>query len=545
MGQPALNDLEYWRNENIQICLSSEYFIGKYCYIEDKGTGSAIPFSLWPEQLRVLSVIENAPRVIAIKAHQLGITWMFAAFALWLALTKPLQHIAIISANEDLAKEFLESRVRFILARLPEEVKVNLSRDSTELMEFDHLDVNGHPVRSIIQSLPSTEKGTQSKTPTLLIIDESALNRHTKSIYASSKPGIDAGKGRIVIISNPVKTAPGWPFTRHLYTGSMRNENDFTRIFMSWRARPDRPENFRELQLQQGMDEYDLPQRYPETEEEAISVLTGSYFGRVLGRHVYTMQGATGALVQRQGEREFQPDPKGILEIWRYPYCFVDGWDGAWWSRRYCIGSDVSEGLGLSYSVAYVYDRLLGEVVARLRSNRVDAYQWADLLFELSKWYQNAQAWHIGSVDYQTALICAERTGAGQTTVKRLHELGAVQYAKEVPGTMGAPVTKELGWSETNQAKHNLSEDLRHWFKTTKGTVYCSHLIDEASTWIQAEGTNKLGPEEGHFGDCVIAAGCAIQADHFIGSPPKKLRPPVTGWRAKLDKGEGESVWAL
>jgi len=550
MGQPALNNVEYWRKENIQICLSCEYFMDNYCYIEDKTTGSAIPFHLWPDQRRILPKLLTSPRIVSLKAHQLGITWMFAAVALWMALTKTLQHIAIISANEDLAKEFLESRVRFMLARLPDEVKVPLSRDSTELMEFDHQDIEGYPVRSIIQSLPSTEKGTQSKTPTLLIIDESALNRYTKQIYASSKPGIDAGKGRIVIISNPVKTAPGWPFTRKLYVGSMKGENDFERVFLPWSARPDRPSNFRALQLQQGMDEEDLPQRYPETEAEAIDLLTGSYFGKTLSRHTNTMPGVTGWLRRDEKTKdvEFIPDPKGIIEIWRHPYHLVDGWDGLWWTNRYAMGSDISEGLGLSYSVGYVIDRHLDEMVCRLRANRMDAHRWADQLYLASEYYRSAMDWPESGPTYQLALICPERTGAGQTTCARLNELSANLYLEEIPATTGNPMGKRIGWTETNQSKHDLCEDLRHWFRTMKGTLYDSVLLDEASTWIQHDGSAKLGPEEGHLGDCVIAAGCAVQAAISMGGRPIKLDPPLSGWRKELagEQGrQGRSPWAL
>lgn len=545
----AAENFEHQIQECYRVCSDFNYFAEHYVYIEDKTTGAAIPFDLWPEQRRIIPQFLSKPRIISIKAHQLGITWIFASIALWLAITRTLQHIAVISANEDLSKEFVESRVKFMLARLPGWLYPPLFQDTTQQLSFDHRDEKGHPVRSIIQSLPSTEKGTQSKTPTLLIIDESALNRYTKNIYAASKPGIDAGKGRIVIISNPVKTAPGWPFTRKLYVGSMKGENDFERVFLSWRARPDRPENFRELQIQQGMDEEDLPQRYPETEEEAISALTGSYFGRTLARHIDTMDGVTGALYQdKEGDLQFREDPRGLLEIWRWPYSLTADWDGDWFTQRYAIGSDISEGLGQSYSVAYVYDRLLQEFVARLRGNRVDAWTWAQMLFSLGQWYRNALRWHpdAGGLDYQDALLCVERTGAGQTTVRRLQELGANQYIQEVPGTTGVPTKKTLGWSETNQAKHDLSEDLRHWFRTTQGTVFCSILLDECSTWIQPEGTNRLEPEEGHYGDCVIAAGLAIQASHAMGGSPKRLKPPVQGWRRRLKEEAKEgSEWAL
>ena len=61
------------------------YFILNLCWIEDKQNKCAIRFALWPEQLRVLPRIILAMRLIVLKARQLGLTWMVAAYVLWLA----------------------------------------------------------------------------------------------------------------------------------------------------------------------------------------------------------------------------------------------------------------------------------------------------------------------------------------------------------------------------------------------------------------------------------------------------------------------------
>jgi hypothetical protein len=218
---------------------------------------------------------------------------------------------------------------------------------------------------------------------------------------------------------------------------------------------------------------------------------------------------------------------EGIGELWRLPYNQMPDYDGIPWLRRYAVGSDVSEGLGLSYSVAYVIDRLLDELVFRLRSNRTDAYEWAKLLYALSCYYDRA-------------LLCVERTGAGQTVVKELMKLGAPQYQKLIPGTAAdQQVSAQIGWSESEQAKQDMSEDLRNWFGQTKGTVYCPFLLDEASTWIKHEGSRRLGPEEGKLGDCVIGAGMTIEASIFLGPSPEKTKAPVKGWLARAIKESG------
>lgn len=483
---------------------SFSYFVLNLCWIEDKKNKCAIPFALWPEQIRVLPRIVLAIRLIILKARQLGLTWMVAAYVLWLAWTRPLQLIIVISVNEELSIEFLD-RVYFILDRLPEHLKPTIAARNRQVLEIQHND----GLVSTVKSLPTTEMGAQSKTPTLLVLDETSRNRLVAEIYSASLPGIDAAGGRVIVISNSIKTAPGWPWTRGIYTDSMKGENVFERIFMDWRARPDRPEDFRSLKILDGMTEEDFSQHYPETEEEAISSIGGAYFGDALTRHAAgPRKGILGVLVEIDGLQTFVEERrKGILEVWTPP---IPGW-----THRYAIGADVSEGLGNTYSTAYVYDRLTDEIVARMRSNRVDAHRWAEMLNDLAD-------------HYHRALLCPERTGAGQTTIKRLRELKANLYVRVKADKAGHGVMKVYGWEESRNSKQELAGDLRAWMKRTENPIPDAVLLDECSTFILHE-DGGLGHEDGKFDDCVIAAGLMLQASNFISQAPAEIpdRPPL------------------
>ena len=542
MGSPAIDNDKYWAEEAIRVCESFEYFLQNYCYIEDKITKEPVLFNLWPSQKRILPHILKDHLLIIIKARQLGLTWLCAAYCLWYCMSKSMKLVIVISAKGDWAVEFLD-RVYFMLRLLPQELYTDVEKETTEVLRIRH----HSKLTSTVKSLTTTEAGAQSKTPDILILDETCWNPYIRQIYSASKPGIDAAKGRIIAISNSIKEAPGWGWTRDLIVNSMKRINSFKCLFMPWQDHPHRPENFKEIQLTEEMDEDDFSQHYPETLEEAISAVAGSFFGKTLARHdafirEHDTAGVKGFLRQdpKTKDIEFVEDPKGILEIWRWPYYLVDDWDGVYWMRMYAVGSDVSEGLGKSFSVGYVINRKIDELVARLRSNRIDAHEWGTQLDLLAKWYSSAHD-HTGKRD--DALICAERTGAGITTVKRLETLESNQYVREIPGKMGMSMTKEYGWSETQAAKYDLLGDLKSWFKLTKGGFYCPLLIDEASTTIRHE-NGRLEPEDDtKLFDCVIAAGCTIQASHFIGEGAKKIIPPVTGWRARIAR-EKETNWA-
>jgi hypothetical protein len=501
-----------------KVAKSFLFFISNFCYIIDKTTKEAIKFKLWPAQQKILPDILTAMLLVILKARQLGLTWICAAYVLWYCITKKNRLVIVISAKGDWAVEFLE-RVYFMLRRLPSWLCPEILKETTEVLTFKHSDGS----ESTIKSLPTTEAGAQSKTPDVLILDESCWNPYIREIYSASKPGIDAAGGRIIIISNSIKYAPGWGWTRDIYTGAMKGLSKFKRVFMPWQDRPDRPKDFKERQLLEAMTEDEFSLQYPETEEEAISTLTGSYFGKTLAKHKNFVSGEFGRIEKGL----FVPDKKGIIEVWEHPYSRQKDYAGAIWTHRFAMGSDVSEGLGLSYSVAYVIDRLTDQIVARIRSNTVDAFEWAGMLHDLSKYYDNA-------------LLCVERTGAGQTTVKELQNLKANQYIEIISGKAGNPVTKQLGWGETHQKKHELCGDLKEWLKTTEGGFNCPYLLDESSTWIRHE-NGRLGPEAGKLGDCVIAAGLTIQASQFLRGMPKESLEEAKKAQKEADRAKLEA----
>ncbi len=515
-------------DEAARVWESFPHFLDAHVWIEDKEAKCAIKLKLWPSQVSIIPELQSSLLNIVIKTRQIGLTWLVAALTLWLSIRYPLHLIVVISATKDHAIEFLD-RVYFILDRLPAHLVPPIKARNRQVLTFAR-----SGMEATIKSLPTTEMGAESKTPNLLVIDEAHMIRGIGDIFAASMPGIKQAGGQAIVIANSVKSRPGWAWCRDTYRAAMRRENDFHRVFLPWQAHPDRPADFRARMLRSGMTDEDFSEHYPETEEEALSSAFAGFFGRALTRHTKTRKGIVGDLVLDPKTREstFEQSDRGILEVWRYPYSVLEGYDNLPWLRRYAMGVDVSEGLGQSYSVAYVIDRLHDEIVARMRSNRVDAYAWADMVDRLSKWYDRA-------------LTCVEVTGAGQTTVKRLVDLKTPQYVKIVPDTTGSGMTSQFGWPESESNKYELCGDLRQWLVEMRGTMYDSILLDECSTFIKYEGSHRIGAEGGKLADCVMAAGCARQADLFLEGRPVKTKAAVTGWRKRqFEVSEKAQIWA-
>lgn len=498
------------------------HWINTYVKIQDRKSKKDIPFHLWPGQEQVIPYFLDELYLCVLKARQLGLTWLCAAYALWRAIFHSYELIIIISAREDLAIEFLD-RVKFMFDRLPIFMQPPVYKRSTTELSFgyevkdDQGNIALKGLNSTIKSLPATPDAGQSKTISLLIMDESALNRYCREIWAAASPTLEHAAGRAIIISNPSKNRPGWPWTRDLYTNAMKGLNTFKRVFLSWAEVPGRGEDFLQLKAtQEGLDEEDLSMQYPTTEDEAISVLGGSYFGKTLVGF-NPDKGDRGYLEDVDGEFMFVHDIKGTLEVWDEP-------DNTY-TNRYAIGSDVSEGLGDTFSVAYVYDRMEHKFVARLRSSRIDADVWATRLAELGTYYGSA-------------MIGPERNGAGITTVIHLQEIYQNLFYRKKPGKMKGQYVLEYGWSQTNENKQVLADELKRHFRLIFTACPCGILLDEASTFIRHE-NGKIGHEEGKYDDCVIAAGLSLQVSLLMGEMEDMTpKPKKSQWDLRLDELE-------
>jgi len=259
--------------------------------------------------------------------------------------------------------------------------------------------------------------------------------------------------------------------------------------------------------------------------------LASCFFSGALDGHKHVQCGINGRIgLTKAKDIVFEENHKGILEVWRFPYALVEGWDERRWTYRYTIGTDISEGLGRDWSVAYVFDRKLKEIVARMRSNTIDSHRWADRVHMLSRYYESA-------------LIVPERNGAGITTIDRLRDLKANIYVREHVDQMGKQTTKQFGFLETKEAKQLVCGGLKSYLARRK-PVYDRLLLAECSTFIKDEDRELLGADVGFHDDCVIAAALAVHGDTYL--PECKMVPvPVTGWRGRLKEKEKKGeIWA-
>lgn len=266
------NEREYCKN-NI------EYYIDTYGHIEDKDAEDLIqPFRMWKEQREALRSIMTHKLNIALKARQLGMSWLACHLVSHLISTSSGKTAIGLSKSEEEAKELVR-RVAVILRYNPELV----AEKGFEPPNWDGPVFNATALtitvvypdntESVFKGLASSPGAGRSFTANLIIFDEWAFQQFAEEIWKGGFPTINRPNGGKVF---GLSTIERGSFFESLFTDP---DNGFNKIFIPWYADPSRDEEwYRKTKLALG----DLiTEEYPATVEEALMVPGGSYFPEV------------------------------------------------------------------------------------------------------------------------------------------------------------------------------------------------------------------------------------------------------------------------
>lgn len=249
--------------------------------------GAAIKMRLWPHLVERATAWGAGADEVILKARQLGLSWLAAAYAVWTAL-HPGGRVLLLSKTEDDAFELLR-KCEFIYEHLPPQRQLATTTDNKGTLEFE----NG----GTIKALPSTQNAGRGFTARVVIVDEAAFHQWAQQNFKAYRATVADG-GQLIILStaNGVGgffydrwqlacryqelagqlargTAPAYAqsegFARALQSAAKP-------VFIPWHARPDRDEAWLEKEKLQysGLPE-EFTQEYPATADEAFIQLTG------------------------------------------------------------------------------------------------------------------------------------------------------------------------------------------------------------------------------------------------------------------------------
>ena len=227
-------DQEEIKRELTRCWLSPVYFTEKYVRIYNATIRDWIPFEMWPAQREALGQIMTSQYVIVLKARQLGMSWLCLSFALWLMLFRPIANIMIMSKRDEETVDLLTNRLSKMHSLLPEWMQATGRRTRPA---HDFVLSNG----SRAKAFPTS--GGRSYTGTFVLLDEADFVPSLSEVLNAIKPAVDAG-GQLVLISTVDKAVPLRTFKQLFRSAYYDRSSNYTPIFFSWRARPDRTDEW-------------------------------------------------------------------------------------------------------------------------------------------------------------------------------------------------------------------------------------------------------------------------------------------------------------
>jgi len=223
--------------------------------------------ALWPAQEIAADTMEDADKAFFLKARKLGETTIGCAFDGWVMRFRDQNaRVHLFSRRDDAAQELL-SAVKFGLARLPEWMRLPITRSTTHELELSA----GPDDRRLVKAYPADEDTAVEATCTHGHVDEWARMQNPRKVWQAIEPSMAGSCHFITTGKGPTN------YTSEFWRRSRAEETGFRPVFIDALQRPDRDEAWLEAK-RRGMRLEDARQEYPMTEEDALAGEGDYYF---------------------------------------------------------------------------------------------------------------------------------------------------------------------------------------------------------------------------------------------------------------------------
>jgi len=347
------------------------YFIENYVRISHPELGP-IPFRTYPFQQDLLQDYNAYRFNIILKARQLGISTITAAYSAWLILFHREKNILVVATKLSTAGNLVK-KVKFMIKSLPPWLQIaDISIDNRNSFELS----NGSQIKA---SSTSADAG-RSEALSLLVVDEAAHVDGLDELWKGLYPTLSTG-GRCIALSTP--NGIGDWFYR-MYSDAAAGLNDFHPTTLSWDVHPDRDEEWYKKETRNM------------TKKEIAQELECSFL-------------SSGETVLDVEHLEW------VFEGIRDPL-YRDGFDRNLWvwqefdpTSKYFMAVDVARGDGEDCSAFHVWNVTTNEIVAEYQGKlAIDMY---------------ASVVHQTATRYGTCLVVIESNNIGFMLIDKLKDL--------------------------------------------------------------------------------------------------------------------------
>ena len=355
------------RNEIITCGRDPNYFIRKYVRIRHPQRG-LIPFAMFDYQEDLIKDYLKHRFNVVLKARQLGISEVTAAFAVWLMLFHRDKNILVMATKAETAKNIIR-KVSTALKKLPPWLLLaDIVVDNKLSIELS----NGSQIKAIATS----GDAGRSEAVSLLIVDEAAFIENMDELWTGLFPTVQAG-GRVIVLSTP--NGVGNKF-HQLYSEAESGENEFCPTRLMWWLHPERVSDLEEDPNRPGF----MTSTWYRNEIKSANMSP-----RDVAQELECNFNASGDTVIASDALDYIQT--GLMDPQSKEHQDRNLW--VWWppreGKRYMISADVARGDGKDYSAAVVWDIDTMEQQAEYYG-KIPPEEFAKLLCELGHRYGNA-----------------------------------------------------------------------------------------------------------------------------------------------------------
>jgi len=443
------------------------YFINTYARISHPLKG-LIPFKTYPYQTDMLEDFNDYRFNVILKARQLGISTITAAYIVWLMLFYRDKNVLVIATKFQTAANLVK-KVKNIMQNVPPwlriaEIKID-NRTSFVL-------TNGSEVKA---ASTSGDAG-RSEALSLLVIDEAAHVDGLEELWTGLYPTLSTG-GRCIALSTPNGVGNWFHKT---YVEAEQNQNDFHPINLPWDV-------------------------HPERDQEWFEKETRNMSKRQIAQELQCSFNAS-------GETVIHPDDLERLVNGSVEPTYRTGFDRNLWiwqnympGATYLLVADVARGDASDFSVFHIIKVDTMEVVAEYQG-KPNLEQFATLLDNTGREYGNC-------------MLVVENNSLGISILEKLADKEYPNLYHSIKGTheyidqiQAESINNSVpGFTTSSKTRPLIVAKLEEFIRNKLINIYSSRVINEFKTFIWHN--NRAQAMRSYHDDLVmaLAIGCWVR----------------------------------
>ena len=420
------------------------YFINNYAKIVHPLKG-LISFKTYPFQTQLLQDFNNYRFNVILKARQLGISTISAAYVLWLMMFYREKNVLVIATKFGTAANLVK-KVKNIMKNLPDWLRLaSISIDNRASFELS----NGSQIKA---SSTSADAG-RSEALSLLVVDEAAHIENMSELWAGLYPTISTG-GRVIALSSPYGVG-NW--FHKICEGADQGTNDFHLTTLPWDV-------------------------HPEHDNEWFEKETKNMSKREIAQEFLCNFNAS-------GETVIHPDDIARISKEVSEPKYRTGFDRNYWiwqeydpSSEYLLCADVARGDGRDYSVFHVLRLDTLDIVAEYKGKpAIDTY--ANFLDSVGKEYGNC-------------MLVIENNSVGFSVLEKLIDLEYPNIYYSIKSTHAyidpnaalGNTNAIAGFTTSQKTRPLIVAKLEEFIRNKLINVYSKRLVEEMRTFVWNNG---------------------------------------------------------